>query len=238
MKKQILLSIYQVFADWSEQFAFTCTKGCTACCTQDVTITEVEGELVIDYCRDNESLQWLASALDVELPHFVPALTTNDYATACLKGKEVEHDSARNGGTCPFLKNDACMIYEARPFSCRAFASTALCRPGSSAQAPQHYLTAATAVSQIIEHLSQKQYWGNMLHILYLLAQQHEESRDTRYPENKNRLVLAQSSCLSSKPLPGFLMSEEDYDLVESLLKAIFDYRVADRRIEDILNNR
>ena len=238
MKKQIVRSIYREFDSWVEQFSLSCRKGCTACCTRDVTLTAVEAELIIDYLKVNKQEDWLAGKLDGDLPRIAPSCTTNEYAQHCLEEKDIEPDPAVNGGICPFLEDGACKIYHVRPFSCRSFASTTLCRPGKSAVAPPHYLTAVTAVSQVIEHLGQRYYWGNMLHIIYLLAQQDERTADMAYPENKKRMVLAQSSCRTSQPLPGFLIPEEDYPPVERLLNTIFESTVEGKRIEDILNNR
>jgi len=238
MKKNILRSIYNTFDSWSLQFSMACRKGCTSCCTQDVMVTAIEAELIIDYITENHLEKWLTTRLDSDLPRSAPSCTTNEFAHACLNDIDLSPETEANKGVCPFLEYGSCSIYPARPFSCRSFASTKLCSQGSSATAPQHYLTATTAVSQIIEHLDQRYFWGNMLHVIYLLAQQNDQTADNNYPENKKRLLLAQSSCMSSKPLPGFLISEEDYPQVEPLIEQIFMNEVDGRRVEDILNNR
>jgi len=237
MKKKILQSIYSRFDSWALQFSIACRKGCTACCTRDVMITALEAEVIMDGIFESSQEKWLAGKLDRGLPSLAPSYTTNEYAHACLNGTELTPETDSNGGACPFLENGACSIYRTRPFSCRSFASTKICRPGSSAVIPQYYLTAATAISQVIEHLGQRYYWGNMLHIIYLFAQQNSETKDQKYPENKNRLLLAQTSCRTSRPVPGFLISEEDYPHVGPLIIQIFDTVVEGRRIEDILNN-
>ena len=238
MKKTILTSIYRNFDSWAGQFSLGCRKGCAACCTQDVTATAVESELVIDYISGNQMESWLVERLDRDLPRMTPSSTTNEYAHDCLEGIERDPETAANGGICPFLEEGECSIYPVRPFSCRSFASTVPCRPGNSAVIFPYYLTAVTAVSQIIEHLSQRYFWGNMLHVVYLLAQQNSSTQDTKYPENRKRLLQAQTSCLTSKPLPGFLISREDCPYVEPLIKKIFAARIGGRSVEDILNNR
>ena len=238
MKKTILKSIYNAFDSWALQFSLSCRKGCTTCCTQDVMATALEAEIVTDYISKSRMENWLVTKLDSDLPRIAPSFTTNEYAEGCLNGTELAPETGSNGGVCPFLENGACSIYSARPFSCRSFASTKMCRPGSSATIPQHYLTAAATVNQIIEHLDQRYFWGNMLHIIYLLAQQNSKMADTRYPENKKRFLLAQTGCRTSKPLPGFLIPEEDYPHVEPLIIEIFDTEIGGKRVEDILNNR
>lgn len=238
MKKIILESIYKAFDSWALQFSPACRKGCSTCCSQDVMVTAVEAETVLDHISENHMEKWLAAKLDCDLPRIIPAFTTNENAQACLNGTELIPEPGSNGGVCPFLENGACSIYRARPFSCRSFASTMICRPGTNAAIPQHYMTAVTAVSQVIEHLDQRNLWGNMLHVMYLLAQQNSKTEDPGYPENKKRLVCAQTSCRSSKPLPGFLIPEEDFPHLEPLIREIFDTKIGSRRIEDILNNR
>jgi len=39
-------------------------------------------------------------------------------------------------------------------------------------------------------------------------------------------------------PLPGFLLLEEEIEKVGPLLEAIFEHRVGERTIEEILNNQ
>ena len=238
MKKTILQTIYRIFDSWAGQFTLGCRKGCAACCTRDVMATAVEGEVVMDYIFTNHMENWLVAKLDLDLPGTAPSCTTNEFAQACFEGSERDPAIGSNNGICPFLENNGCPIYPARPFSCRSFASVERCKPGFSAVIPPYYLTAVTAVSQIVEHLSQRHYWGNMLHILYLIAQQSSDTEDKHYPENKKRLVRAQTSCLTSKPLPGFLVSQKDYPHVEPLVREIFTAEVDGRSIEDILNNR
>jgi hypothetical protein len=43
---------------------------------------------------------------------------------------------------------------------------------------------------------------------------------------------------LTAKPLPGFLLSEEEGPKVAKLLESIFDTEVDGKRIEDVLNGK
>jgi Fe-S-cluster containining protein len=234
MKKLILQNIFDCFADWSKQFTIACDRGCALCCTQDVTMTAVEGELILDFIRSRSMQPWLEQILNGRLPDVHLSRTTNQYAQACLNGIEVEIGSGRFDAVCPFLHNDLCRIYPVRPFSCRCFASTQICRKGASASLPPEYLSAATAVSQIIEHLSQFDHWGNMLHVLYLQVC----DASARVLEDGANLEAARSGCLRAQPLPGFLISEEETDHVFPLVESIFKTVIDHRTIEDILNGR
>ena len=238
MKHQILTTIYRHFDEWSStQVATSCRKGCTVCCTQNVTMTALEGEIIIEYVKSRGLARWFAQKLERPLPNESPPMTTNQFAQACLEGKDADPGQGSFGHRCPFLESGSCMIYEVRPFGCRSFISTETCAPGLPASLPQYFMSAVTAVNQVIEHLGQKEYWGNMLHILYLLATADESSawQPIRTPEKQ---TFAQASCLAAQPLPGFLICQEDFPKVVPLLDRIFDSEIGGKRIEDILNNR
>jgi Fe-S-cluster containining protein len=234
LKNLILQKIFDCFADWSSQFTLACEKGCALCCTQDVAITAVEGEWILEYMRTRSMQPWLEHLLKGRLPEPHLSQTTNQYAEACLNGIEMEIDSGRFDAICPFLQHDLCRIYPVRPFACRCFASTQICRKGASASLPPVYLSAAIAVSQIIEHLSQFDHWGNMLHVLYLQVYGAPASGLKDSPD----LEKARNGCLTARPLPGFLFSEREAEHVVPLIESIFTTVIDHRTIEDILNGR
>ncbi|MBT8360464.1 MAG: YkgJ family cysteine cluster protein, partial [Deltaproteobacteria bacterium] len=172
MKLRILKSIYQSFDSWAADIKTACHQGCATCCTQAVTMTEIEGNYILDYVSRSGRMDWLLDRLLTDdLPMHRPLYTTNEIAQACLNENDIDPEMGTFDRSCPFLDHKNCSIYKARPFSCRSFASQNACQPGSTAEIPQYYLSAATAVSQLIEHLAQHLYWGNMLHILYAIIQ-------------------------------------------------------------------
>lgn len=69
-----------------------CAKGCSSCCKMNVTISQLEANLI----SENTGFQ-------------VNQLTNS-----------IEHSSEEFIGIpCIFLKNDSCSIYDVRPFVCR-----------------------------------------------------------------------------------------------------------------------
>lgn len=222
MKQRILQIIYSCFDNWSDRVAFACRKGCAVCCTQSVTMTAAEGTLIMSYVREHDLLGWLMGKLSQGVPKHELTCTTNEYAQACLSGQSSDPGINPFQKTCPFLHNDLCSIYPARPFSCRCFASQVVCGRGISASVPDYYLSGAAAVSQIIEHLDQGKPWGNMLHLLSLLSGYN----------------MTEVCSLTSRPLPGFLLSETDYAHVAPLIEDIFGAAIDDKTVEDILNGR
>lgn len=226
MKQLILEKIFAFFDSWGSQISFACRKGCATCCTQDVTMTAVEGDMITGFLKKQNRQHWLMEKLGKGLPLHYPTCTTNEYARACLNGDDIDPGSGSFNKTCPFLEENLCTIYEVRPFSCRVFASEQICRKGISASLPQYYLSGATAVSQVIEHLGQGRPWGNMLHILTHAASENKDAEPN--PDQ----------CRTAQPLPGFLIGENDYPHVAPLLEQIFNAEISGRKIEDILNGR
>ncbi|MBW6520012.1 MAG: YkgJ family cysteine cluster protein [Desulfoarculaceae bacterium] len=238
LKEDILQSIYETFAEWSTRFSFACEKNCASCCTQNVIMTAVEGEAICRLIRQTGRDLWFADKLQNKGTTGRPRMTTNDFAGACLgQGEDGQPELLGNMSPCPFLENDCCRIYEVRPFSCRCFASEQRCSAGISALAPTYYLSAATAVLQIIEHLGQGEYWGNMLDVLSALCDQ---------PQNRGVATLLPASfadqsrvqLVQAKPLPGFLLLEDEMEQIAPLLEAIFSRKVGGKTVESILNGR
>jgi len=236
LKEKVLLGIYEEFEKWDHE-DLACKKGCAVCCTQNVVITAVEGELIHRYVKDLQKREWFASKFQKKAKTQRPKLTTNGFAASCLEGNDVEPESYGSSEACPFLENECCSIYEVRPFSCRCFVSTTVCRPGVPALIGETYLSASTAVMQIIEHLGQGEFLGNMLDVLLALCD---------LPENRKYFDLLPASMpdqglanvVKALPLPGFLLLEEEMERVSPLLEAIFAHPIGERSIEDILNNK
>ena len=235
MKEKVLLGIYEEFEKWIDE-DLACKKGCAACCTQNVLITAVEGDHIHRFIREQGKMEWLAARLQEKAATKKPAMTTNAFAASCFKGEDVEPESYGSSEPCPFLEDNCCSIYEVRPFSCRCFASTETCSPNVPAVINDSYLSASTAVMQIIEHLGQGEYWGNMLDVLLSLCDLPENRKYVEFlpaslsDQGRARIVKA-------LPLPGFLLQEGDMKKVEPLLQAIFAHKVDEKNIEDILNN-
>lgn len=237
MKHQILHTIYDIFEAWSGDLDIACRRRCSGCCTQNVTITALEGEDILRHVLDEGMAGEFASRMTGKKSHQPPPMTTNDFAVACLAGNDVDPGDQPNLAVCPFLEADLCTIYPARPFGCRLFVSTKTCSASQPALVPDYYFEAATAVSQVIEHLGQKEYWGNMLDVLPALLD-ISEFKEIADHLNTTFIIQARLATLTAKPLPGFLFSEENGPQVIPLMEQIFNATVDGRRIEDMLNGK
>ena len=222
----VLTAVYEVFAQWCDSRLWACRKGCSQCCTQNVTITSLEGWNILSYVRTEGREEWLTATLAAELRPQRPLYTINTMARACLAGKELAEEEQQATAPCPFLSEGSCAVYPARPFACRSFFSQKRCSTTQVALVPPEHLAAVTAISQLIEHLDQNQPWGNMLDVLPLLQNGPEDRiRDQLQP-------------LRSRPLPGFMLSADEHRAVAPLLEQLFAARVGERTVEDILNGR
>jgi Fe-S-cluster containining protein len=235
MKSTILNTIYRIFAEWSRSLPAVCKQGCIACCTQNVTITALEGEEILRFVTAENLAPWLGEKLAHPHTHWSVEMTTNDFAEACLEGRETDPGVHHNTSHCPFLEENSCRIYPVRPFACRLFASTKKCSSTQPALLPDYYFEAATAVNQLIEHLGQREYWGNMLDVLPALLDINE-FREIGTCVDQTLIIKARLRTLTAKPLPGFLLSDEDGGKVTQLLETIFSTEVGGKRLEDILN--
>lgn len=223
-RQAVLPAIFATFATWCESSSWACTKGCSSCCTQNVTITSLEGAAIIDGLAAEDRLDWLWDTLLRPHAPCRPRYTFNTMARACLAGKTLPGEEPQpRSGPCPFLQHSCCTIYPLRPFSCRSFLSRSICSPDRPATVDEAHLAAATAVGQLLEHLSQGQAWGNMLDVLPFLLDRKGSAAPSHH-------------LLRAQPLPGFLLGPEEYATVAPLLEGIFTTRVGDRTIEEILN--
>ena len=225
-KKELLTCIYTVYSRWVERFPLACQKGCAACCTQSVTMTSLEGEMVLDFLKMRGTDDRLPEQLAQRATGNEGALTTNQYAKACLEHQEVAEDALGgwNFTPCIFLREDVCSIYEVRPFGCRSFGSLMRCSDNSGAEIAPIHLTVNTVFTQIIEHVcSAGGYWGNMTDIIEKLIKKEA-------PDSTGNLLPAQ-------PIPGFLLEPYEVKLIHILLKQLYEQSVEKQTFGDLIDN-
>ncbi len=207
-----LLKIYDHFDTWAQEFDFACEKGCSTCCTQSVTMTTLEGELIYEYIMTRKpDLVTLLDNLPENSP--APSTTTNQFAAACFAGIDVDHETAWNLSPCIFLQENFCTIYPVRSFMCRSFGSRIRCEDSGEAVVDPVFLTLNTIIMQSMEHLDQGHSWGNLNMIL--------RSLDAR----KKNVAEAQkvSKTLISQPVPGFLIPPDEAGKLQNQVNTLRD---------------
>jgi len=167
VKLGMLQAVYAVYGEWAQNIPFACVRGCSNCCTQSVTMTTLEGELIAQYDQEGILDASFKNTINTISCGSCSALTTNQFARRCLAGEEVAFaEDPWQFSPCPFLHDKSCRIYSVRPFGCRSFGSLVSCVETESAEVPPLVVTVNTVLMQVIEHIDQGRPWGNMLDIL------------------------------------------------------------------------
>jgi len=226
-KKQLLQTIYNVYAGWIQRFPLKCRMGCSACCTQSVTISSLEGLAILEFIEKNNRNNRLSEKLALAEPvKGMAPLTMNQFAEACLKQRETEEDSAGswNFSPCVFLEDDICTIYPVRPFGCRSFGSLELCADTGAAQMAPIHITVNTVFTQLIEHLSSDGgYWSNMANILKIVLGDKDRADSKNLP--------------AARTIPGFLLEPHEVGAVRALLLQLKEHSEEKRTFGDLIDN-
>ena len=202
-----LTALYDVYDEWADRFPLACRKGCSSCCTSSVSMTSLEGGYILDFLRQENRVEELPRLLaETGPPQSRPASTTNEFAAACLAGRDTGEDAAGwDFAPCMFLADGACTIYPARPFGCRSFGSLVPCGAGTAAEMAPIHLAVNTVFTQVVEGAdSFGGFWGNMMDILECLAAGSSAAREKHL--------------LPARPVPGFLLGGREAKLVGGLL--------------------
>jgi Fe-S-cluster containining protein len=224
LKLLALQAIYSFHEELLGRWSFTCRQGCSTCCTQSVTMTGLEGEHLLGYLQRQQEMGILERSVRSR-PSGQPQLTTNQFAAACLQGHALNAEPEGWDLTpCPFLKNNCCRAYQARPFGCRALASLGSCDVIGAANTPPLLLSVNIMLMQVIEHLDQGGLWGNMLEVLACLAAPPSGQDDT-----------LPFRLLTNRPCPGFLAIPGEEEELCRLQKELFSMQVGGRSLGEHL---
>ncbi|WP_291346466.1 YkgJ family cysteine cluster protein [Desulfobacula sp.] len=130
-----------------------CEKGCGFCCKEAgrIDITTLEG-LVI-----RKAMKGFARSRQKSLTK--------------LFQQEIKKRENKVMAPCPFLmKNNACMIYEVRPFSCRRIYSAHVCSRENPPVVNRQVMEAADRSIKELQRLDIIGYTGHLSYILYMLS--------------------------------------------------------------------
>ena len=197
-KLDILSQIYNIYETFSIRLSVACVRGCAACCTQDVTMTTLEGFQIFKHLVSTGQLNFFQRLhASAHQERFKPIITTNELAALCMQEENPpEEESNRPRADCPFLLNNECLIYPARPFGCRCFFSTKKCEEKGYADIEPFLVTVNTVFLQYIEHIDSGGLFGNMTDVLLYLEsetqrKQYEENAPLNHPRGipVNRLI-------------------------------------------------
>ena len=222
-KRKILAQIYKLHDDFLQKFNIACKKYCSHCCTRNVIITTLEADEIVDSLISTKQ-EHLLEKLKNEIARvrFIPKTTTNMLAVLCANGKDIpEEESDVSWGSCPFLIDKKCPVYEKRPFGCRCFVSTSDCSKKGYAEINPFVVTVNNLFLQFIEHVDSQGYSGNFTDIiLYAEAKRNKFPKDSAVPEMfRNKLV-------KNHPITFLPIPPEDKVRIKPVLQALQNIRV------------
>ncbi|MDJ0784750.1 MAG: hypothetical protein QNJ22_22490 [Desulfosarcinaceae bacterium] len=218
LRLDLLDQLYTIYGDFIRQQPLACTKGCSQCCTCNLTITTLEGEYLrrkLPPTQHSAVMQRLVGAAD--RPRYRPSVTLNQLADLCARGEDPpEEENDPDWGACPVLADDLCPLYEVRPFGCRCMVSRHDCRQTGYAEIAPLILTVNDLILQHIEHIDAKGYSGNFTDILLFLDQPASAAS-----YRQGQLGAPPDGLLANQPLFTLMIPPEHREAVAPLLKAI-----------------
>ena len=212
----ILARIYDAYEAFSAGLSVACRRGCASCCTQNVTMTTLEGYRIFQYLEEQERLDLLGrTAETISGRRYQPELSTNYLAAFCLREEEPpEEKTDWPVLSCPFLSNNECLIYRDRPFGCRCFLSSERCEENAYAVVDPFVVTVNTLFLQFVEHADAGGFFGNMSDVLAYLE---SEARREAYKTGNNS--REDFGFPVNRPIPGLLVPPEH----QLKVRAIFE---------------
>jgi len=217
-KLNVLSQMYNLYDAFSAPFNFACDRGCAACCTQNVTITSLEGYCIVQHILSTKQLDLFPRLQPTpSQERFRPSVTTNQIAALCLQRQDPPEESIDcPQAPCPFLSNNECLIYPERPFGCRCFFSTQKCNSTAHAEVDPFLLTANMLFMQVIEDIDRDGLFGNMTDVLLCLESEVHRKQYEIHP-NLNR---SPGLCVNHR-IPGLLIPPEHLARIQPLLNQL-----------------
>ena len=153
-KQEKLKTIYDPFDENTAAYRHdaACSNSCAFCCTADgsIDITTLEGLEIREYIE--------------KLPR---PRSKNMHKILTQEFKKRE---AKKVAPCPFLlKNNACMIYDIRPFACRRIYSLHVCSKVNPTMLNRHVMNHAEDTVRELQRLDDPGYSGHISYILFML---------------------------------------------------------------------
>jgi Fe-S-cluster containining protein len=214
-KLSVLSRVYDLHDTFWSHFNFACVRGCSACCTQNVTITSLEGYRIVRHLASTKQIDLLQRLQPTAAQErFQPSLTTNEIAALCLQRQDLPEEAADwPQAQCPFLSENECPIYSERPFGCRCFSSTKKCDLTTHAEVDPFLLTANMLFMQFVEAIDEGGLFGNMTDVLLCLKSDVHRKQYEIHP-NLNR---PPGLCVN-RGIPGLLVPSEHQTRIQPLL--------------------
>ena len=217
-KLKIIDQIYAIYDEFTEKLDLACRKYCDHCCTADVILTTLEGYKIMNGMSPDQALDLIRKVEPaLEMERFRPQTTTNRLATLYADGIDPPEDSINsNLSACTLLSDHQCSIYELRPYGCRCLVSRNDCGNTDYAEIDDFVLSVNTVFLQTIEHVDAGGCSGNLIDILWTMAdkKKREDYCNFALHCSGNRLI-------PNQPLKVMMIPPEHREKMEPILQQL-----------------
>jgi len=212
----VIDQLYKIYDQFIDSLDIVCKKFCTDCCTCNVVMTTLEAFKIISVL-DLDSRKSILDKLNLQMKkqRFIPKITTNQLADICIYGDDPpEEPIDPSWGLCPLLTDDACPIYDLRPFGCRCMVSKQRCADTGIAEIDEFTITVSHVFLQYIEHIDQNGFSGNLSDVMAHTI--INESVDSGQES-----LLRRTTLIKNSPLSTLLIPPEHRKKIEPILAAL-----------------
>jgi len=222
-RKAILNKIYQIYDDFIKDYDLACRKGCSGCCTRNVTLTGLEAYGIIEYLKENNRADLLQRLKDdKDKKRFQPKISTNQMADLVARDESlpIEPEVDPVWSSCPFLENDICPIYEVRPFECRSFCSKEYCEEDGFADMDPFVMSVNNLFKQYIEHLDSFGVSGNFIDLLLYL----EESGNKEIFRSSEQKIYPR--LVNNRPAKVLMIPPEHQEKIKPIYDKLLSFKL------------
>jgi Fe-S-cluster containining protein len=234
LKRALLKNVYSAYDTFSKEVRNVCTIGCATCCTQHVAVTTLEAYYILEWLKENHTLDLLKGLDQISKDRLSrPAVTTNELAYKCLNQIEPpEEEFPSPSASCLFLDetDKTCMIYAVRPFSCRMIFSERKCDEVGHATLDPMALTINSTLLQVVEHIDAGGLFANMIDVLLFFGDKKNFDDYLR-----NETLQPSSGFLQNRPIPGFVIPPEHEHNTLSILNKLYNSEVENTTFRNII---
>ena len=222
-KLAALEKIYSVYDNFIKTRNIACKKRCADCCSLNVTMTTLEGYLIIRRLiagGKSDIVYGIQKA--EEKKRFQPQTTTNQLASLCSDGLEPpEENISALEDACPLLSKEECPLYELRPFGCRCLVSRRKCAQSGYADVDEFTLSVNTVFFQTIEHLDCRGCTGNLVDVLQTMSSEYMREAYCR-----DALHCSSNRLIPNHPLKILMIPPQYRTKMEPILQELRQIRI------------
>lgn len=166
IKLEKLDGLYRIHERCVSESESACVRGCSICCTRNVTLTSLEAAYLLSNLEDDEKEAVTGRIREQsDRKRLIPLVTVNAMARRCMNGEDLPEEACDPAWTpCPLLDSDgSCSVYAFRPFACRAMVSRRTCGVSGEADMDDYLFTLNNVFMQIIEHMDPGGAFANLM---------------------------------------------------------------------------